>query len=203
MAEQEDPRAKAVADMMQRFGGREAFFKRIDKRYEEFTRVWNQDAERIGRILRAHLAVEHLMADYLAATNPKLGDIGKARLTYAQKVELLNADESGLVGMLLPGLRRLGAIRNRIAHRLQVELTEDDERLFLSIELFKAMRNEKRRRWFEHPEVKASADDARLAIVEDFAQFASGQLHAGADPDKEIWVEAMKAFAPSATSTAQ
>jgi hypothetical protein len=193
---EEDQCAQAVAKMMERFGGREGFFRRLDKRYEEFTAVWKQDAERIGRILRAHLAVEHFVGMYLAAMNPNLGDVAEARLSYAQKVDLLNADENSMVAMILPGLRRLGAIRNRIAHRLQVDLSKEDEDVFLGIGLFRATRDAKRGGYLEHPEVKPSADDPRLAIVEEFAQFASGLLHAGSDPDRDEWAEAMKAFAP-------
>jgi len=190
----DDVRTRAIAKMMERFGGREEFFRTLDRRYQEFTRVWNQDAERIGRILRAHLALEHFLGDYLAAVNPNLGDQSKARLTYAQKVELLKAGDNDLVAMLLPGLRRMGTIRNRIAHRLQVELTEEDEKLFLSIELFRATRDAKRGNYLEHPDVKPSGDDPRLSIVEEFAQFASGMLHAAVDPDRELWAEAMKVF---------
>jgi hypothetical protein len=188
-------RSLAIEQMMERFGGREAFWRQIDSRYEEFTRVWNQDPDRMGRILRAHLAVEHFVGMYLSAANPNLGDIAAARLTYAQKVDLLKAEENGMVAMILPGLRRIGAIRNRIAHRLQVELTKEDEDLFLSIGLFKAMRTEQGRDYLAHPEVKVSADDARLAVVEEFAQFASGMLHSGADPGRDAWAEAMKTFA--------
>ena len=77
--------------MMEKFGGREAFFGRLDKRYAEFTRVWKQDAERIGRILSAPLGVEHFVGMYLCAMNPNLGDVAGARLSYAQKVDLLKA----------------------------------------------------------------------------------------------------------------
>jgi hypothetical protein len=170
---------------MEKFGGREAFFGRLDKRYAEFTRVWKQDAERMGRILRAHLAVEYFVGMYLCAMNPNLGDVAGARLSYAQKVDLLKAEENNMVAMILPGLRRLGAIRNRIAHRL-----------FLAIGLFKAAREAKHGNYLEHPEVKPIADDPPLAIVEEFSQFASGLLHAAADPDREVWAEAIKAFAP-------
>ncbi len=182
--------------MMEKFGGREAFFGRLDKRYAEFTRVWKQDAERMGRILRAHLAVEYFVGTYLCAMNPNLGDVAGARLSYAQKVDLLKAEENNMVAMILPGLRRLGAIRNRIAHRLQVDLTKEDEDVFLAIGLFKAARDAKHGNYLEHPEVKPIADDPPLAIVEEFAQFASGLLHAAADPDREVWAEAIKAFAP-------
>jgi hypothetical protein len=127
--------------MMEKFGGREAFFGRLDKRYAEFTRVWKQDAERMGRILRAHLAAEHFVGMYLCAMNPNLGDVAGARLSYAQKVDLLKAEENSMVAMILPGLRRLGAIRHRIAHRLQVDLTKEDEDVFLAIGLFKASRD--------------------------------------------------------------
>lgn len=195
MDAKDERRARAVAEMMEKFGGREAFFGRLDKRYAEFTRVWKQDAERMGRILRAHLAVEHFVGMYLCAMNPSLGDVAGARLSYAQKVDLLKAEENSMVAMILPGLRRLGAIRNHIAHRLLVDLTKEDEDVFLAIALFKASRDAKHGNYLEHPEVKPIADDRPLAIVEEFAQFASGLLHAAADPDREVWAEAMKAFA--------
>ena len=196
MDAKDERRARAVAEMVEKFGGREAFFGRLDKRYAEFTRVWKQDAERMGRILRAHLAVEYFVGMYLCAINPNLGDVAGARLSYAQKVDLLKAEENSMVAMILPGLRRLGAIRNRIAHRLQVDLTKEDEDVFLAIGLFKAARDAKHGNYLEHPEVKPIADDPPLAIVEEFAQFASGLLHAAADPDREVWAEAIKAFAP-------
>lgn len=196
MDAKDERRARTVTEMMEKFGGREAFFGRLDKRYAEFTRVWKQDAERMGRILRAHLAVEHFVGMYLCAMNRNLGDVAGARLSYAQKVDLLKAEENSMVAMILPGLRRLGAIRNRIAHRLQVDLTKEDEDVFVAIGLFKAMRDAKHGNYLEHPEVKPIADDPPLAILEEFAQFASGLLHAAVDPDREVWAEAMKAFAP-------
>lgn len=196
MDAKDERRARAVTEMMEKFGGREAFFGRLDKRYAEFTRVWKQDAERMGRILRAHLAVEHFVGMYLCAMNRNLGDVAGARLSYAQKVDLLKAEENSMVAMILPGLRRLGAIRNRIAHRLQVDLTKEDEDVFVAIGLFKVTRDAKHGNYLEHPEVKPIAEDPPLAILEEFAQFASGLLHAAADPDREVWAEAMKAFAP-------
>lgn len=138
----------------------------------------------MGRILRAHLAVEHFVGTYLWAMNPNLGDVAGARLSYAQKVDLLKAEENSMVAMILPGLRRLGAIRNRIAHRLQVDLTKEDEDVFLAIGLFKAARDAKHDNYLEHPEVKPIAHDPPLAIVEEFAQFASGLLHAAVDPGR-------------------
>lgn len=196
MDAKDEQRAQAVAEMMGKFGGREAFLSRLDKRYAEFTQVWDQDAERMGRILRAHLAVEHFVEIYLCSMNPNLGDVADARLSYSQKVDLLKADENSMIAMILPGLRRLGTIRNRIAHRLQVDLTKEDEDVFLAIGLFKATRDVKHGNYLEHPEVKPIAVDPPLAIVEEFAQFASGLLHAAADPDREVWAEAIKAFAP-------
>jgi hypothetical protein len=192
----DEPKAKAVAAMLQKFGGREAFFGHLDKRYAEFTRIWNQDSERMGRILRAHLAVEHFVGIYLCAMNANLGDVAGARLSFAQKVDLLKVEENGMIAMILPGLRRLGAIRNRIAHRLHVDITKEDEGVFLAIGLFNALRDAKHGNYLEHPEIKPIADNTAVALVEEFAQFASGLLHAAADPNREVWGEAMKAFAP-------
>jgi len=41
-------RSLAIEQMMERFGERKAFWRQIDSHYEEFTRVWNQDPDRMG-----------------------------------------------------------------------------------------------------------------------------------------------------------
>ncbi len=169
------------------YGGRDAFFAAMDNRFAEFNKAWEQDTDRIGRVLRAHLAVEHFLTMYLQTNNPNLAPLDRARLSYNQKIELLNADDK-VVGMLIPGLRLIGQIRNRIAHRLRVELTESDERAFLAIGLFAAIRQESQKRPDSSYAIRPG--DSRVNVLEDFAKFASGTLHAAADPNNERWVAA-------------
>ena len=143
---------------------------RADKlrRESEFLAVWNQDAARVGRVLRAHLVVEHFLTEYIAAANPNLGSLNDARLGFAQKVELLGVSNSVLV-MLTPGLKRLNQVRNRLAHRLSVEVTSDDLNAFLAIPLVRAVQAVKTRR------SKNPRHDP-LKVLEEFADFTAAFL---------------------------
>ena len=135
-----DP-AKLAKRVIELHGGHERFFALMAQRFNEFNAVWDQDAGRIGRVLRVHLAVEHFLTEYLAFTNPKLGSLENSQLSFRQKLELLRDDDE-LIRFLKPGLRRLNAIRNRIAHKLRVDITADDREALLGIKLFNAMRTE-------------------------------------------------------------
>lgn len=56
--------------------------------------------------------------------NPRLGSLGEAKATFAQKVALLDAANPDVAAMLA-GIRRLNAIRNRLAHNLGTHVTEE------------------------------------------------------------------------------
>jgi hypothetical protein len=96
---------------------------------------WNQNAEFIGRILRAHLYVEHYLTSYLRAINSSLGDLDEARIGFAQKVVLLGTSDVA-VSALIGGIRRLNQIRNRLAHHLTVTVTDEDAGVFMSLKPF-------------------------------------------------------------------
>lgn len=164
------------------YGGPEKFYAETEKRLVAFNAIWNQDAERIVRVLRAHLAVEHFLGSFLAAHNPQLPSLRSARLTFSQKIELL-PDNAPSISFLKPGLRKLNTVRNRMAHRLQVEIDEDDREAFLAITLFKAMRAAG-----ESTQLPKANDP--LSVLEDFSRFAATLLDGGADPSKELWIEA-------------
>jgi hypothetical protein len=180
--------AAFVARVIEKFGGKEAFFDSMDQRMKEFSAVWGQDTDRIGRVLRAHLAVEYFVGVYLVAQNPGFAGLERARLAYAQKIELLDRNDR-IVDELISGLRLVGTIRNRIAHRLRVDLTEEDRKAFLSVGIFHAMRDASIARNY------AATDDDALVILEQFAKFAAGMLHSAADPQAGIWRSAFEAIA--------
>ena len=177
------------------FGGRERFFARMEERLDEFNNVWNQDAERIGRVLRAHLAVEHFLTDYIVISNPNLGSLDDARLSFNQKVDLLS-DNDRVTSPLKPGLRRLNQVRNRIAHKLKVDIREEDKKVFLDVAIFKAMRAEGAKH------IGTPADDP-LSVLEQFSKFAAGMLHSGADPDNHLWKKASDGVQGAVQQSAQ
>lgn len=163
-------------------GGSRAFLAHSDAQIERLNAKWNQDAALMGRILRAHLFVEHFVAEYLQAKNSSLGDLSSARLTFAQKVELLGGADPA-VAYLVPGLRRLNKIRNRLAHTLSASVTNEDRDGFLQIELFRVLRDA-----LASPTV---ASIEPVDVLESFAQHAGMALNAATDPGAGFWVQAV------------
>jgi hypothetical protein len=155
---------KITARAIELMGGKDAFFNAADQELEKIHTQWNQNIELIGRILRAHLFVEHYMTEYLAKTNPRLGDLNQARLSFSQKTELLEPSNPDMAD-IVPGIKRLNRIRNRLAHKLNVQVTEEDSSFFLKSERFAALRSVRER------EKPLSTDP--LDILEDFAQYTS------------------------------
>lgn len=90
-----------------------------------FTAVWERDHGAIGKLVRAHLVLEHFLTKYLTAANPYLGDIEAARLTFAQKLELALNPESVLL-VVGPGIRQINKVRNQLVHRLEFRLQDAD-----------------------------------------------------------------------------
>jgi hypothetical protein len=164
------------------YGGVEAARNAFDKRHREISDRWNQDAGLMGRILRAHLFVEHYLTDYLSTRNPNLGSTEKARLSFSQKVELADRPESP-EAYLFTGIRRLNQVRNRLAHTLMAEVTEADRDAFLSIELFRALRDA-----LAAPQT-ASTDP--IDVLEDFARHAGITFEAAANPERELLYQAL------------
>lgn len=148
-------------------GGHDEFFKAADEELADVNRRWDQNVAAIGRILRAHLFVEHYLTQYVFRANPRLGSLIKARATFAQKVALLDADNSDIATML-PGIKRLNEIRNRLAHNLGVQLSEDDKSIFLGCKRFAALRAARSE--------EESQTNEPLEILEDFARHTAVSL---------------------------
>ncbi|ABZ76736.1 hypothetical protein Shal_2177 [Shewanella halifaxensis HAW-EB4] len=163
--------AKRVIELS---GGKDKLNREMDGKLEKITEKWNQDVDAIGRILRAHLFVEHFVTECLLSFNPKLGDIKEARLTFAQKITLIES-YSEETKELSKGIRRLNKIRNQLAHNLAGTVTDQDKESLLSVTSFKALRNE-----LAKPGVPS---DDNLVVLEDFAKHVGGRLASLADPD--------------------
>jgi hypothetical protein len=142
----------------------------------ESQRRWDQDILTIGRILRAHLYVEHYLTTYLEEKNPQLGSLTNAHLSFIQKVELLNP-ENDLLRQMQPGIKHLNAIRNRLAHQLTASVTSEDAIIFLGATAFKVFRDEAARRGPLGTSGLASQDP--LDVLEGFAKFSGTVLTGG------------------------
>jgi hypothetical protein len=119
--------------------GGEAEYQRLaDEESREVRRRWQQNTDTMGRILRAHLFIERFMTDNLQRSNPALGSLEKAKLTFAQKVALLNPNDPD-IAEVTPGLRRMNGIRNRLAHESHAEVTAEDAAVLLACKTFAQM----------------------------------------------------------------
>lgn len=157
-----DP-AKVVQRVIELIGGKDKLQAALDAEFGEMRRRWETDTDRIGRVLRAHLYVEHYLTENLQKANPRLGPLSKTRVTFSQKVGLLDRTNRSL-NEAIPGIERLNAIRNRLAHQLDVNITQEDIAIFRSASMFWAMRQESAK-----PGVPS---EDPLDILEDFARHA-------------------------------
>jgi hypothetical protein len=163
--------AKRVIELS---GGKGKLNEEMDSKLNKINERWNQDIDAIGRILRAHLFVEHFITECLVSFNPSLGDIKEARLTFSQKLTLIEG-YSEETKELSKGIKRLNKIRNQLAHKLAGTVTDQDKESLLSVLSFRALRNE-----LAKPGV---ASDDNLVVLEDFAKHVGGRLSSLADPD--------------------
>jgi hypothetical protein len=172
-----------VKHVIQLMGGNEKAWQTLDADFEMITSRWEQDTSAIARILRAHLFVEHFLSEFIQARNPDLGSLDEARITFAQKVSLVGIGTPGMAH-LLPGLRRLNSIRNRLAHSLRAEVTKEDGEVFLAIGPFRALRDEMAK--------QATPSNDSIAILEGFAMHAGAILHSIASDTGKVFAEAMR-----------
>jgi hypothetical protein len=157
-----DP-SHVVKRVIELLGGKDRLHEVLDAEFGEMRRRWDTDPERIGRVLRAHLYVEHYLTENIQNANPRLGQLSKTRISFSQKVALLDRSNKNL-NEAVPGIERLNAIRNRLAHQLDVKITDEDLTAFRSAGMFWAMREESAK--------PASPSTDHLDILEDFARHA-------------------------------
>jgi len=116
--------------------GGEAEYQRIaDQESKEVMGRWNLDTELIGRILRAHLFLERFVTESIQRSNPSLGSVERAKLSFSQKIDLLNPGHPDIADVA-PGIRKLNGIRNRLAHQSHAEVTAEDASAFLQCRTF-------------------------------------------------------------------
>lgn len=91
---------------------------------EKFKELLNIDHDIIGKVLKCHLILENYLERYLSSTFD-IDDIQNVRLSFYQKAVLLPSSESS-AAFVKPGILRLNSIRNKFAHTLDFDLTEED-----------------------------------------------------------------------------
>lgn len=136
---------------------------------------WDQDVLAIGRILRAHLYVEHYLAVYLQGNNLNLGPIGSAKLTFAQMAQLV--DRRGDLYFVRIGIIHLNKFRNGLAHNLFRTLGKEQVAVFLQDPEF--------RRQCEDQFGDPQAPEYAIRVLELFAKYAARCLGNAVSPVSE------------------
>jgi hypothetical protein len=163
---------KIIERVIELSGGKQSLNEEMENELAAINKKWNQDVNTIGRILRAHLFVEYFVTECLKAYNPKLGNLQNARLTFSQKLSLIE-NYSKEIKELSVGIKRLNKIRNLLAHRLEAKVTDQDKEVLLSVNSFKYLR--------EALAAPSTPSEDNLDILEDFAKHVGAWLVAIAD----------------------
>lgn len=154
----------------QLLGGEAEYRKIADQESAEALARWQLDTELVGRILRAHLYLERFVTENLQRTNPMLGSVEKAKLSFSQKIELLNQNHPD-VADFTPGLRKLNSIRNRLAHQSGAEVTAEDVSTLMQCRTFSSAIRAR---------LGKKVDDLKpIEVLEQFSRYASIALSVG------------------------
>ncbi len=90
---------------------------------DEMDRLFARDHNAIGRVLKHHLILEHYITRHLEAVAPG-HDWSRARLRFGQKVDLIPQGNE-IIEYLVPGIREINAIRNRLGHQINAQPSLD------------------------------------------------------------------------------
>lgn len=155
-----------------------AHWPRIEHRFteenERFKALIAQDHNLIGHVLKCHLILENYINRHLEAVSPK-HNWSSANLRFGQKIDLL-PEENPKVRWILPGIRELNVVRNRLGHRLDAAVDLSDFK-----ECLEALKVARSGKTYSRP----------IEVVEDFTTVACTWLIVD-DEIEKIFNEAFK-----------
>lgn len=153
---------KLILRVIELAGGKDILNERLDKKLNEINEAWNQNTDLIGRVLRAHLFVEHFMTRYILSKRNEFKNESVERASFARKVDLIARGDVIVLNELIPGIRRLNKIRNKLAHNLFIELDSESTEEFYKSSSFWLLRIE-----LAKPNTPSMEP---VAVIEDFAK---------------------------------
>ncbi|HHC7385923.1 hypothetical protein [Vibrio parahaemolyticus] len=167
--------AEIIARVIELSGGVEQLKVNSDRSLQEINSKWHQYTEIIGRVLRSHLFVEHYMAGYLVSSSLSTSRKKADKLTFAQKVDLVEQANEPQLEELLAGIRCLNRIRNNIAHNLAIELTLDSIKAMADTKSFVVLRRE-----LAKPNEPCSKP---ISVIESFSKHVGVVFESISDPN--------------------
>jgi hypothetical protein len=134
---------------------------------KDFEARWEMDVGQLGEVLRAHLVVEHFMTMFLASMNPRLGSLSGARLSFSQKVALLDRTDER-IRHLAAGIVHMNKIRNKFVHQLDYKVTDADVRPLCENKSFRDATE------LAHKTAGATVPDTPIGVFRMFGIIAAG-----------------------------
>lgn len=171
--------------ILESYGGRNKFydfFVVVKSQIDAIEESRLKEAHNVSRMLHAHLMTECFLTRYLQSVYPNLAPLKEASLSYSQKIDLINVSDFS-VAFLISGLRCLESIRKRLAYDPAVIVTNRDKKVFLSVPLFKSVKNKLL------PKGGRDRQEEAVLVMECFATFAGVILCNASNPDRKILVE--------------
>ncbi|MDK2042082.1 hypothetical protein [Aliarcobacter butzleri] len=164
------------------YGGIDNYREEIKRYCDEATFAWNSDPIAIGRILRAHLYVEHYLDKYLREEY-NLNNKELVFLNFYGKIKKIERNDK--IWILCKSLKKLNSIRNKIAHNLSFSFTKNDLIFFKNRKEFQSY-------WFI---IKSSIDENDfLDVYEVFCQFISQNINEALNPKQYLIDNVMEAL---------
>ena len=80
--------------------------------FEGFFDLWKGKDELVSIVILSHLIIEHYMNKYIQKKNPNLGDIEDNRISFSQKIKLLNPKDKNIKKIIAP-LQAINSVRNK------------------------------------------------------------------------------------------
>lgn len=99
----------------------------IDEQLQRFNRALVGEDE-LGAVIRGHIHVESKLIEFIEARLPYPAGLKDLEIDYFGRIKL--AISLGLNPNLGPSLKFIGTLRNRFAHRLDVEIGKQDADAF-------------------------------------------------------------------------
>lgn len=85
----------------------------------------NNKSDNLAIILKCHLIIEHYIDIYLEASYPTIEKWKNLRLTFSQKLELINNSKTAF-SLYYTALKELNTIRNKFSHKLNYSMSQSD-----------------------------------------------------------------------------
>lgn len=91
----------------------------------QISSLLNQNVDEMGFVLKCHLIIESYIDQYIDICFPATPNWNKARLSFAQKLELINHPNT-FIRFYYPAIKSLNRLRNKFAHNLSYKIKDHD-----------------------------------------------------------------------------